>query len=157
MFKKEVRARIDAYYIWAIFCAYAASQKTIWYFHLLSISCCKIIFRVQQMKSNMATSRCCVWISKFECNKWRALWQQADAVDRVSNSEYNKWRALWQQADAVFEFQIPSATNEKQYGNKQMLFEFQIPSATNEKQYGENLLLLLLLLSIREKRKTMRA
>jgi hypothetical protein len=37
------------------------------------------------------------------------------------------------------------------------VFEFQIPNTTNEKQYGENLLLLLLLLSIREKRKTMRA
>jgi hypothetical protein len=35
------------------------------------------------------------------------------------------------------------------------VFEFQISSATNEEQYGENLLLLLL--SIREKRKTMRA
>ena len=136
MFKKEVRARIDAYYIWARFCVIAASQKAIWYFHLFSISCATKIpsttnekqygnkqtlclnfkFRVQQMKSIMATSRCCVWIS---------------------NSEYNKWKAIWQQADAVFEFQIPSATNEE--------------------QYGENLLLLLLLLSIREKRKTMRA
>jgi len=53
------------------------------------------------------------------------------------------------------EFQFPNATNEKQYGNKQMLcLEFQIPSTTNEKQYGKNLLLLLLLLSIRGKRKT---
>jgi hypothetical protein len=60
----------------------------------------------------MATSRCCVWIS---------------------NSEYNKWKAIWQQADAVFEFQIPSTTNEK--------------------QYGENLLLLLLLLIHKRKKK----
>jgi hypothetical protein len=33
----------------------------------------------------------------------------------------------------------------------------QFSNANNEKPYGENLLLLLLLLSIREKRKTMRA
>jgi len=58
----------------------------------------------------------------------------------------------------VFEFQIPSTTNEKQYGNKQThLDSNQFSNANNEKQYGENLLLLLLLLSIREKRKTMRA
>ena len=65
-------------------------------------------FRVQQMKSTMATSRRCVWISNFE---------------------YNKSRALWQQADAVFEFQIPSTTNEEQYGNKQTLclnFKFRV-------------------------------
>jgi hypothetical protein len=53
------------------------------------------------------------------------------------------------------EFQIPNATNEEHYGNKQMLcLEFQFSNANNEKQYGKNLLLLLLLLSIRGKRKT---
>jgi hypothetical protein len=33
------------------------------------------------------------------------------------------------------------------------VFEFQIPSTTNEKQYGENLLLLLLLLIHKRKKK----
>ncbi len=63
---------------------------------------------------------------------------------RNQNSDCNKWRALWQQADAVFEFQIPSTTNEKQYGNKQMLLiEFQISSATNEEHYGNKQMLLI--------------
>jgi hypothetical protein len=44
----------------------------------------------------------------------------------------------------VFEFQIPSTTNEEHYGNKQMLLiEFQIPSTTNEEHYGNKQMLCL--------------
>ena len=64
----------------------------------------------------------------------------------------------WSSSVFLLRNQIPRATNEKQYGDKQThLDSNQFSNANNEKPYGENLLLLLLLLSIRGKRKTMRA
>ena len=64
----------------------------------------------------------------------------------------------WRSSVFLLRNQIPRATNEEHYGDKQThLDSNQFSNANNEKPYGENLLLLLLLLSRREKRKTMRA
>jgi hypothetical protein len=52
----------------------------------------------------------------------------------------------WSSSVFLLRNQIPRATNEKQYGDKQThLDSNQFSNANNEKPYGENLLLLLLI------------
>ena len=60
----------------------------------------------------------------------------------------------WSSSVFLLQNQIPRATNEKQYGDKQThLDSNQFSNANNEKPYGENLLLLLLLLIHKRKKK----
>ena len=60
----------------------------------------------------------------------------------------------WSSSVFLLRNQIPRATNEKQYGDKQTyLNSNQFSNANNEKPYGKKLLLLLLLLIHKRKKK----